>query len=428
MKTKIKSTSLFLWTCLGFLVFLAARGFFNSETNFTRSSIVLITADSLRPDHLTPYGYARDTTPHLNALAAHGSVFYYVYAQSSHPGPAAATLFTSQLPPTHGVLQGARVLNSTVDPSTPADPYLVQGQQALKEEVQTLTEGLKAAGYATAGFSSSGYLTKDLGFAQGFDRFDDSRCRWGTAQCVSEEALKWLEGNQGAPFFLWIHFNDLMDDSPVTGERHSLEAGMENPFASQDADADKAALSRYDAKLASIDREIGKVARRLKERGQYEDLLLAFTGIHGEELGEHGGWGHGTSVYNEQIHLPLIVKLPRNRYQGTIVEQWVRQADLAPTILEAVEAPPLTGIFGASLIPDIQGIGVQGMEIYVECRADGLTRAVLDRKYKLIARPGGAMEFYNIKKDFREKKNSLEENRVDVDRMSRRLQERFNFK
>jgi len=178
-----------------------------------------------------------------------------------------------------------------------------------------------------------------------------------------------------------------------------------------------------------MDRGVGKVLRSLKELGLYDKALIAFIGINGEELGEHGGWGHGTSVYNEQIHVPLILKLPHNRYKESIVEQWVRQADISPTILEVVKAPPLKEAFGVSLTPDIQGIGAKGMEIYAESRFDGLTQAVLERKYKLIVHTAtGEREFYNIQKDFREQNNVVEKDKVNADRIHRRLKERFSLK
>ncbi len=427
-----------LWGLLGLLGILAFKGLFSSRMDFYQSNVVLITVDSFRPDHLTPYGYKRETTPNLNKLAKDSSIFYYCYAQSSQSAPSIATLFTSLVPQKHGVVAGKRILaqagelpnqeNQGGESGMETTTFAAGNQVPLKEEHQTLVESFSSLGYATAGFSTNGLFSKDQGFGQGFAHFEDSRCRWGTAECVNEEVSRWLTKKPN-PFFLWAHYNDLMDDFPLTGTHHQLSSSTKKPFPPEKESSDKeSAISRYDAKLAYLDREIGKLIDQLKSLGLYENTVIAVVGTHGEELGEHGGWGHGTTVYNEQIHVPLIVKLPNSVYKGTIVETKVRQADVAPTLLEIAKAPPMQEIFGVSLVPDIQGIGANEMEVYSECRADGITQAVIERKYKLVVHnKTGEREFYNIKKDFREQKNAIKERQMDANRMHKRIKERFHL-
>jgi arylsulfatase A-like enzyme len=427
MKSKI--VLYLFWLFIGFLAIMGVKGLFAKRLDLSGSNIIFITVDSLRPDHLSPYSYKEKTTPNLAKLAVDSSIFYYCFAQSSQPASALATLFTSRLPSSHGILGGKRIFEMDGENPAMGGAFRVVDQEPLGPEKKTLAEGLSKIGYATAGFTSSGFSTKESGLSRGFDFFDDSSCVWDSAKCVVNKVEPWISGLAKPPFFLWVHLNDLMDDFPAGNAHHGLKPYIKQVFSSEEGTDEKAAVvARYDSKLAYLDGEIGRLMDRLKALGLYDNALIALVGVNGEELGEHGNYGNGTTVYNEQIHVPLIIKFPGNQYNGNIVETMVRQADLAPTILEVAGSPRLEDIFGVSLVPDIQGVGAEPMEIYSECRAGkGLIQTVLERKYKLIVHAGSReREFFDFKKDFREQKNVLREKEMDANRLYKRIEERFN--
>ncbi|MBI5186759.1 MAG: sulfatase [Nitrospinae bacterium] len=426
MKSKLYLSM--LWVLLGLLVLMGLKGLFAKRMDLAGSNVILITADSLRPDHLAPYGYKENTTPNLDKLAGDSTMFYYCFAQSSHPDAALAGIFTASVPSMHGVLGGKRVFKDGGENSAAGNSFQLLDLKPLGPGKKTLAEGLSEIGYTTAGFTSSGFSTKENGFSRGFNVFEDAACLWDSAKCVVGKADQWLSGSPKPPFFLWAQFTDLMDDFPAAKARHGLRPHIKQAFSSGDGADERAAVAaRYDSKLAYLDGEIGRLLDRLKALGLYEGSLIVLAGVNGEELGEHGNYGNGTTVYNEQIHVPLIIKLPGNQYKKNIVETMVRQADVAPTILEVAGGAAMSGVFGVSLVADIQGIGADPMEVYSECRADGLDQAVLERKYKLIFHAKtGEKEFFNIEKDFREKKNTLKEKEMDADRLYKRIVERFH--
>lgn len=426
MKSKLYLSM--LWVFLGLLVLMGLKGLFAKRMDLAGSNVILITVDSLRPDHLGPYGYKENTTPNLGKLAGDSAIFYYCFAQSSHPDAALAGVFTARVPSDHGVLGGKRVFKDAGENPTAGNSSQIVDTKPLGQGKKTLAEGLSEIGYTTAGFTSSGFSTRENGFSRGFNIFENAACLWDSAKCVVDKADQWLAGSLKPPFFLWAHFNDLMDDYPAAGAHHGLKPHIKQVFSSGDgADEKTAVTARYDSKLVYLDGEIGRLLDRLKALGLYEDSLIVLAGVNGEELGEHGNYGNGTTVYNEQIHVPLIIKLPGNQYKKNIVETMVRQADVAPTILEVTGGAAMSGVFGVSLVADIQGIGADPMEVYSECRAGGLDQAVLERKYKLIFHAKtGEKEFFNIEKDFREKKNTLKEKGMDADRLYKRIVERFH--
>lgn len=426
MKSKLYLSM--LWALLGLLALMGLKGLFAKRMDLAGANVILITVDSLRPDHLAPYGYKENTTPSLGKLAGDSAIFYYCFAQSSHPDAALAGIFTARIPSGHGVLGGKRIFNGGGENSASVNSFQLVDVKPLEPGKKTLAEGLSEIGYTTGGFTSSGFFTKENGFSRGFNVFEDAACLWDSAKCVVGKADLWLAGGPRAPFFLWAHFNDLMDDFPAANVHHGLKPHIKQVFSSVDGTDERTAVSaRYDSKLAYLDGEIGRLLDRLKALGLYEDSLIVLAGVNGEELGEHGNYGAGTTVYNEQIHIPLIIKLPGNQYKKSIVESMVRQADIAPTILEAAGGALMPGVFGVPLVADIQGIGAEPMEVYSECRAGGLDQAVLERKYKLIFHAKtGEKEFFNIEKDFREKKNILKEKEMDADRLYKRIVERFH--
>jgi choline-sulfatase len=320
-----------------------------------RPNVIVYLVDTLRADHLGCYGYLRETSPRIDAFAAESVLFENAVAQSAWTRPAVTSLLTGLDPHKHGV----------------------QGRlDRLPESFDTLPEMLRREGYQTAAFVSSAVITAKLGFSQGFDTFrqrvkETIEPERPTSGWVNEEALRWLrQRNPERPFFLFLHTLDPhMPYRPPEVFRRQLapdadpRAGsLEQVVAVRDGLRPTTARDReeipalYDAEIAGNDAGFGRLVAELRAEGLYESLLLVFVSDHGEELYDHGGWEHGATLYQELIHVPLVLKLPRGAESGRRIGETVRQIDVLPTILDVLgdKIPP--GLQGRSLLPLLQSL------------------------------------------------------------------------
>jgi arylsulfatase A-like enzyme/tetratricopeptide (TPR) repeat protein len=290
--------------------------------------VVLISIDTLRSDRLPVYGYARGATPAIDRLAADGVLFERAYAHAPTTLPSHASIFTGRLPPSHGVRDNAGY--------------------RLDDGVATLAERLQAAGYATGAAVSSFVLRRATGIARGFERYDDgiefdSRAGLGGLERAGDEtlslALAWLDDSRrldGRPPFLFLHLFE--PHAPYTPPP---------PF---DAAADP-----YDGEISAADRVVGRLIDALEERGLYDDALIVLLSDHGEGLGDHGEQEHGLLLYREALHVPLILKLPRERSRGARVAAPAQLVDVLPTLVDAVGAERPPGLDGDSLLDLLAG-------------------------------------------------------------------------
>ena len=274
-----------------------------------RPNILLITVDTLRADHLQPYGYDRPTSPKLAQLAQSAMVFED--AQSSAPWtlPSLASLMTGLPSAAHG----CRSFYSSLAPS-----------------YGTLAEQLLAGGYDTAAVVSHVFLGRPYGLHQGFVHFDDELVLEMTRSdevissvAVSDKGLAFLDAKAAAgeqePWFLWLHYFD----PHSVYQAHPDQVGT---FGS------KRPVDLYDGEIAFTDQHIGRVLSGLEGLGFDDDTVVVFTADHGEEFRDHGGVDHGHTLYQEQLHLPLIIRVPGEepgRHPGM-----VRSIDLPATILD----------------------------------------------------------------------------------------------
>ncbi len=337
-----------------------------------RPNVILIVADALRADRLSCYaqrsvdGYAANVTPHIDALARDGVCYQNMSAQASWTKPSVATILTSLYPSSHQALHA---------------------ESQLPAAVTTLAEVLSAGGYRTAGLVTNAYITPLFGFDQGFDRYvylepDDpffapsaathltihhalmrlyrqtdlgrwQRQTFGTwpgpyyrqAEAVNRHLLPWLEAHRHERFFLYVHYMD--PHTPYFQHPYDGTAFVDA------LPPDQAPWVRrlYDGEVAYLDTYLGELFAALKRWGLYDDALIVFTADHGEEFFEHGGWGHGATLYEEQLWVPLIVKYPGNRYAGTVDEGLARSLDIAPTVLDVAGLPAPAAMQGVSLRP-----------------------------------------------------------------------------
>jgi arylsulfatase A-like enzyme len=302
------------------------------------SLVVLYLVDALRADHTGPYGYARDTTPHLDAFARKSVVFEAAIAQASWTKPSVASILTGLLPGRHRAVQLR----------DPLDPGLV-----------TLAQMLGGRRFATgAVIANSVIYGREASFDRGWDLFaglhdeDDRRSKLVNASVVVDAALEWLDSRRGLPVFLYVHTMDPhvpYAPPPPFDRKYAPPPAPGHPAAAPRTDYKEPLdrermIAQYDGDVAYGDQEFGRFVRELAQRGLFDRALIVFTSDHGEEFLDHGNWLHGKSVYDELIRVPLIVKFPGQRGAGRRIEQQVQTVDILPTILESqglpVPSPP----------------------------------------------------------------------------------------
>jgi len=389
-------------------------------------SLLLVVVDTLRADHTSAYGYARDTTPQLARLAAEGARVVAVYAPSATTGPTHAALFTGRHPRSVGVRRNA---------------------VPLPEDVATLAERLADAGLETAGIVSSFVLNRRFGFDRGFgtwdDRFDRERATVGhrkfeghaleegfdrRASDTTDRALRWLAGARGAPFFLFVHYFDPHEPyvAPLPYARRFASAA--------DASLRAQAAALYDAEVAYTDAEIGRLVAGLDALGLAGETLVVVTADHGEGLFDHGHLFHDVSLYEEAVRVPLVLRGP-GVAAGQVLAGPVTLVDLAPTLLELMDLPALSGIAGRSFAKALAGGSppeadrpiVLERRVFTSDRVGtipvrGEKLAVLEGRWKYIEAPEEERrELYDLERDPHERVNVVEREPARAAALAERL-------
>ena len=388
-------------------VFIYIKGI--SKKTQHNTNIILITIDALRPNHLGCYGYPKNISPAIDKIAKEGTVFRNTFAQSSWTAASMVSMFTSTLPPTHGIFHGQVIEDK------------VYYQEVLSDDFTTLPEILKSAGYTTAGFSTNSHLTEKQGFAQGFDYFNDN-CLWQKADCVNSEAINWIKDNSGEKFFLWIHYIDPHAEFTTENvdwynppEKYSKMYRPNNKN-----NAKEKHIAGYDGEIRYTDDSISELIDALKSQGVYDNSIIIITADHGEGFQEHNQWFHSETLYNEEIHIPLIIRLPRGSGLLTEVDANVRSIDIYPTITDYLNIKTIPQLQGESLIPFIQGKLISDLPVYAETRKklNQDIRTIIRDGYKLIKNfETGKNELYNLKDDPLEKNNIAEKEKALSERL-----------
>lgn len=299
-----------------FLVLLAdcasgATGAPAKPRTANRPNLILITLDTTRADRMGFLGSDRGLTPNLDAFAKDSVVFSRAYAQVPLTTPSHAALLTGTYPQ----------FNHIEDLGSP-----------LANDVPYLPDILRRQGYHTAAFIGASILEPKNGapgFDRGFDTYDGGFHKRSSGEDryksverragdVVDHALSWLSKHPQGPFFIWLHFYDAHDpyDPP-------------SPFK------EKYASTPYDGEIAYTDSQVGRFLTTLKSRSLYSGALVAIAADHGEAFGEHGEERHGMFLYDETVHVPLVLKLAKQGSAGKRVEDRVALADIAPTLLNA---------------------------------------------------------------------------------------------
>ncbi len=327
-------------------------------------NVLFIVVDTLRADHLPAYGYAQGSTPNLDRFAEDAVRYDQAFANASWTRPSFASILTGRYASSHGVMGKS---------------------DALPDGVVTLPEALHANGWETQGWVTNFNVNSHYNFQQGFDRYhfiepdnvlwaDDSsiklllmqvirrgyetlnarlgRVRAGSiyqdASVVNRELFSYLaDAPTESPWFAFVGYMDPHDPyfpHPYDGSGYARAAH-------QHPDVEEADRLRglYDGEITYWDEHFGELIAELQRRGVYDDMMIIVTADHGEEFAEHGGFWHGTTLYDEQVHVPLFVKLPGNERAGTHVSHWVQSIDLMPSVLRRAGLEVPDGVQGGSL-------------------------------------------------------------------------------
>lgn len=339
-----------------FALFLASCG-----RTPPRPNVVLISVDTLRPDHLSAYGYPRKTSPFIDSLAARGARFTDCWSVTSWTRPAMASLFTGLHPRSHGVVTTDLIATDGTRWPIKIDPSFV-----------TLAETLKANGYAAFGVSANPQAGVWTGSDQGFDVFIETGDLMD-AEAVHRRLLSLRERlRRERPFFLWIFYYD--PHAPYTPRSPWIEEYARHPALTgdpalnasnfdDDFDGSKSGVrddparretlvDLYDSEIAYTDDFIRRLFAEVLPSGE---TLVILHADHGEEFLEHGQLAHGRTLYAQSVRIPLILADPQGEWAGKVVGDPTSILDIYPTILDCLKIPPPPGLQGVSQLDRLSG-------------------------------------------------------------------------
>jgi len=386
-------------------------------------NIILVVIDALRADHLGCYGYPLETTPNLDALAQAGVRFEECYTPVSWTKPSVASLMTSLYPGQHGAVRGGDI---------------------LPEEVVTLAELFREAGWNTAGFVTNPHLKSIFNYNQSFDFFNDSLTRdkifeiairevpfypiirtlsgktfdltdRDRADLLNRKVFSWLELNQEGDFFVYLHYMDPHAPYDPPGKYKGIFRAVPGDEASR-------AVSLYDGEIRFVDNAIGELIDRLRILGIYERTAIIVTSDHGEAFGEHGDFGHGHTIYQDQLHVPLIIKYPSSS-SAMVVYEPVSTLDILPTLLDLIMRPAAAvgvGVILTRMMEEKEPVSGDESDLYFDLEnfngSAVISGVIKDGRWKYIrtgksplrlVKPGGGEELYDLEADPGETNNLL---------------------
>lgn len=331
--------------------------FSDRSPSFPDANVIFVSIDTLRADHLGVYGYEKETSPEIDRFARDSILFEDCQSQSVSTLASHASMLTSQLLSHHGA-------------------YFTRNL-ALPSSVPTIAALLKDRGFRTASFNDGGQIAPEFGLDRGFEIYEHMDKNFKIDKLNLERVVRaaegWLEKNGTAKFFLFLHTYET--HAPYTPKSEYLarfDAGYTGPLppeTSEDlirrinqgevklSEADKAHIvATYDAEIRSMDASFGRLVGFVEAKGLLDKTILVLTSDHGEEFGEHELMAtHSNTLFREQVHVPLIIRLPGGKDGGRRAGELARSIDIAPTIfaLLAIDEPP--SFEGLSLVPPMRG-------------------------------------------------------------------------
>ncbi len=367
-------------------------------------NILLVTVDTLRADHLSAYGYPRVTSPNIDELATRGVVFDVAFTYWPKTRGSFAALFTGLYASQHG---------------------LSVRERDLPDFNQTLAETLRDAGYRTAAALDNGNLDAALGFAQGFDIYEqtwhvkdsDELSRTETITRFGENFL--ASSDDERPFFLWLHYvnphtpyeptdealarfrdDGVIPRGPELARVTGYHGGVNKKHVAVDGEnywGDY--VDRYDAEILVSDEHVGRVLKALDESEHAATTLVVFTSDHGESLGEHDYYfDHGFDLFNPSLRIPLILSFPGMLPAGERVSGAVSSLDVFPTILDLAQVSYPSGLEGNSVLPLVRGT-TNRLHEQMFFQNDRHQMAISNGRLKLVHYPEDRFELYDMYRD-----------------------------
>lgn len=393
--------------------------------------LIVIVVDTLRQDAVSCYGGEQQTTPRIDALAADGVRFDQAIASSGWTLPSMASLLTGTSPPVHKAL-------GKVSRLTPISPDVRTGAEILEEN-----------GFRTIAFTNAAFVNPLLGLTRGFEivshhhAYNDELRR---ADATIAEAFAAIRDHGGRNTLALIHlFDPHLNYDPPDGFEELYRDGVSGPpppFSREDCVAISAGFERgldpaerhalraaYDAEVNAVDHHIGRLVDELDDLGLLERATIVITSDHGEEFWEHAGFDHGHTLYDELVHVPLVVRFAEGiAPRGLAIRSQVRLIDVLPTLFELVGLPPSEDFEGTSLLPLVRGESEEPRVALSYGTLYGGRRnaaALRDERYKFISDPNrdDSEELYDWREDPGETRNLIEKQSEVAERMRSTLAE-----
>jgi arylsulfatase A-like enzyme len=408
-------------------------------------NLIFVSFDALQAAHVGALGYPRNVTPHLDALARQGLGFTHAYSVASWTVPASMSWFTGVYPSEHRMVNKFAVYNAMVQKTA--------NLKDLSPDLLTLAEILKQNGYATGGFTGNAGVSGGFGYEAGFDVYSHPKGVFAGFDYSIPRALEWLRANKDRKFFLFLHgydshgqnepasgfdyrFVDKDYDGRYTGsprEQEMLrEEGLDKGMLTlRDADV-RFWRAVYDEKIQRADAKFKRFLDEFAALGVSDKTLFVLTSDHGTEFYEHRRFDHGYTLYDEQLHVPLFIKLP-DRTEGKLIPDRIGSIDVMPTVLDLldVQVPEKARkqIRGTSLVPALQGEPVR-RDCFSETdyREYTFKRSVItpDGKKLIYTLENSTRELYDLTADPGETKNLAAADPKLADELQARLFDHFN--
>ena len=374
-------------------------------------NVLLITVDTLRPDHLSAYGYPRKTSPAIDELASKGVVFDRAFTYWPKTRGSFASMFTSLYASQHG---------------------LTVRDRDLPEFNETLAEVFQKAGYRTAAALDNGNLDSKLGYAQGFEEYEETwippeRTELERTEGITRFGEEFLaKKDDPRPFFLWLHYvnphapyepppellsrfqgDGLVPRGSALAEVVGFHGGVNRKMTVEGARTWGDYVDRYDAEILVADQHVGRILHALNQSSHAGATIVTLTSDHGESLGEHDYYfDHGDNLFNPSLRIPLVLSFPGFLPTGERVSAAVSTLDIYPTLLDLAQIPFPTeppGLQGSSALPLIRGTK-SGLKDHLFFQNDRHLTAISNGRLKLVQYPAaegsaGCLELFDMYRD-----------------------------
>lgn len=407
-------------------------------------NLVFVSFDALQASHVRALGHSRPITNNIDHIARQAYTFENCYSVASWTVPSSMTWFTGVFPSVHQMTNKYAVYNDQEQIFARIDKQAPQ--------LKTLAEVLRKKGYLTAGFTGNAGVSKKFGYDQGFDVYVHDSQVFGRMTQSVPRAIQWLRKNKDHKFFLFLHGYDIHGQStPENGyDYRFVDKDYDGRFSGSEQEQellreeglDKGQLSLrpedvqfwraiYDEKIQRTDAKFGEFLIELDKLGLKKKTILVLTSDHGTELYEHRRFDHGFTLYNELIHVPLILQLP-GQTAGRRMNAQVSSLDIMPTLLDLLRIPLKSKARlqcqGQSLLPCFsKKINHRAVFSETNYRDYTFKRSIIDEdRWKLIVTlESEATELFNLRDDPFEKENLAGQYPERVRRLKTRVIEKF---